>query len=79
MDLEEIDLKLDVYFIIKQLLEESRITSSDLEVIDLYFSGFSTREIAMLLNRDWRVVGNCIRDFIYNIRERYNNEILCDM
>lgn len=79
MDLEDIDLKLDVHFIIKELLKEKLITQSDLEAVDLYFSGFYFKEIASILNRDWRVVQSSINNFIYLVKQRSKDEILCNM
>lgn len=78
MDIDEIDLKLDIHFIIKGLLSSKILDDRDLQFLELYLEGYSSREIANILGVDKDTVRLSIPNSLNLIRQKYN-EILCNM
>lgn len=74
MDLEEIDDSLDIYFVMKSLLEENLINKQDLIFLDLYLKDFSPREISNICAKDRRIVLFSIKESLRLVKQRYEHE-----
>jgi len=73
MDLEDVELKVDVDFIIKSLLKENLLTIQDLNFLDLYIAGYSFREISNMTSVDKRVILTSINNSLSLIKGKCEN------